>query len=154
MGPFPFPIVPEPPVVEEPMPVEPEEPGMPPMMPGDEGSGMPPMPPMMPGEEESGMPPMMPGEEESGMPPMMPGDDMGMMSMPTPPPVNPMDMVPSQNMIEAWLDICKGFCTCQDLPCTCSQPENPDHEACVLLLDALPGVCRDFPTLPFCPLNF
>jgi len=125
--PFPFPIMPEPPMVEEPMPVEPEEPGMPPMMPGDEGSGMPPMPPMMPGEEESGMPPMMPGEEESGMPPMMPGeeesgmppmmpgeeesgmppmmpgeeesgmppmmsgDDMGMMSMPTPPPVNPMD---------------------------------------------------------------
>merc|ERR1719192_2470681 len=75
-------------MVEEPMPVEPEEPDMPPMMPGDEESGM---PPMMPGEEESGMPPMMPGEEESGMPPMMSGDDMGMMSMPTPPPVNPMD---------------------------------------------------------------
>merc|ERR1712156_1005228 len=68
--------MPEPPMVEEPMPVEPEEPGM---------------PPMMPGEEESGMPPMMPGEEESGMPPMMPGDDMGMMSMPAPPPVNPME---------------------------------------------------------------
>jgi len=106
--PFFPPILPEPPM----------EPGMPPMMPGDEGSGMPPMPPMMPGEEESGMPPMMPGEEESGMPPMMPGeeesgmppmmpgeeesgmppmmsgdDDMGMMPpMPTPPPVNPMEL--------------------------------------------------------------
>merc|ERR1719204_2394690 len=69
-----------------------EVPGMPPMMPGEEESGM---PPMMPGEEESGMmPPMMPGEEESGMmPPMMPGDDMGMMPpMPTPPPVDPMEL--------------------------------------------------------------
>merc|ERR1719381_82171 len=89
--------MPVPQVPEEPMPNpgEEEESGMPPMMPGDEGSGMPPMPPpMMPGEEESGMPPMMPGEEESGMmPPMMSGDDMGMMPpMPTPPPVNPMEL--------------------------------------------------------------
>jgi len=163
--PFPFPIMPEPPMVEEPMPVEPEEPGMPPMMPGDEGSGMPPMPPMMPGEEESGMPPMMPGEEESGMPPMMPGeeesgmppmmpgDDMGMMAMPTPPPVNPMDA----DVLNQWIGICMEFCTCQDNSCTCNEPSNSNFGACSNLLTALAMVCQtdpmSIPTLG-CPLEF
>merc|ERR1719184_396636 len=135
--------MPVPPVPEEPMPNpgEEEEPGMPPMMPGEEESGM--------------MPPMMPGEEESGMAPMMPGDDMGMMPMPTPPPMNPMDT----DVLNQWIGICKEFCTCQSqgtpvFPCSC-EPSNSNFDACGNLLNALQLICiNNVPNTIPCPLEF
>merc|ERR1719204_232896 len=109
------------------------------------------MPPMMPGQEESGMmPPMMPGDDMG----MMPGDDMGMMPpMPTPPPVNPMDA----DALNQWIDICMELCTCQDNSCDCNDPSNPNFGACINLITALALICQNdpmsIPTLA-CPLEF